>query len=225
MHILIFGAGHFGKRAIRLFRKCFPEAVLTIVDAESQRLRPFSGALIRLVCSDAVDFLGAVLRQRNPVNFPDWIVPAVPIHLACEWIKRDIAPEYHWVSIPFPEEIRSRLPNPFPGGIGTVYTSIADFRCPDACPAPASHCTHTGLPRPLIMNQYLETIGGDRYHSVVIQSIQLGPGAGGYPAKALLDARDRVVASDRPVLLATACACHGVVDAFRLTRAAQTDSL
>jgi hypothetical protein len=221
MHLLIFGAGHFGQRAIRLFRNCFPEAVLTVVDTESQRLEPFSDPSIRPVCAHAVDFLDAVLRQGNPENFPDWIVPAVPIHLAYEWIKRNMTAAIDMVSIPFPEEIRSQLPNPLSGGIGTVYTSIADFRCPDACPAPESHCTHTGLPRPLTMNQYLENIGGDRYRSIVIQSIQLGPGAGGYPPKALLDARDRVATSDRPILLATACACHAVVDAFRLWRRPQ----
>lgn len=225
MHILVFGAGHFGQKAIRLFQKRFPEALLTIVDTESQRLRFFSDTLIRTVHSDAVNFLDAILTQRDPANFPDWIVPAIPIHLAYEWIKRNIASMVHLVPIPFPEEIRSRLPNPFSGGIGTVYTSIADFLCPDACPTPESHCTHTGLPRPLTMNQYLETIGGNRYRAIVVQSIQLGPGAGGYPPKALLDAQDRVMTSDRPVLLATACACHAVVDAFRLTRAPQAQKI
>lgn len=224
MHILVLGAGHFGQKAIRLFRKRFSDAVLTVVDSNHQRLQSITVPRIRPACADATDYLDTVLRQRDRVNFPDWIVPAVPIHLAYEWIKRDLAPVSSLVPIPFPGEIRSRLPNPFPGGIGTLYTSIADFRCPDACPAPVSHCTHTGLPRPLTMNHYLETIGGDCYHSVVIQSIQLGPGAGGYPPQALLNARDCVLKSDRPVLLATACACHAVVNAFRLAYAAKTDS-
>jgi hypothetical protein len=54
---------------------------------------------------------------------------------------------------------------------------------------------------------------------IVIRSHQLLPGVGGiYPAD-LLDALDIVRRnSHRPLMIATACRCHGVVDFMRLEK-------
>ncbi len=215
MHIHVMGAGRFGRRAIRYFQTHVPDACLTVVDRDSDRLRPFEGTSIQVVCSNVIDYLKEALLKANALD--DWIIPAVPIHLACEWLLRLPGLEHRIAPIDFPKEILPRLPNRFPGPFGTVYTSIADFRCPDACPAPESHCTHTGLPRPLSMDRYLHHLENSSYRSIVIQSVQIGPGVGGYRLQALLTARDHILAAvPRPVLLATACRCHAVITALRM---------
>ncbi len=217
MQILVMGAGRFGRKAIRYFQTHFPNACLTVVDRDEHRLNSLEGSSIRRVRSNAVDYLNEALPTLDALE--DWIIPAVPIHLAYEWIRRQFEPERRIVPIAFPEDLRPQLPNRFPGPFGTVYTSIADFRCPDGCPALESHCTHTGLPRPFSMDRYLLTIGGISHCSIVIQSVQIGPGVGGYPPQALLTARDSILAAGvRPILLATACRCHAVVTALRIDR-------
>jgi hypothetical protein len=50
----------------------------------------------------------------------------------------------------------------------------------------------------------------------VIRSRQLAPGVGGYPPAALRQAEAASLAAPRSVLLATACKCHAVIDAFRI---------
>jgi len=217
MHILVMGAGRFGQKAIRHFQAHVPNACLTVVDRDSDRLSSFGGTSIHRVCSDAVAYLNNVLPDLDASD--DWIIPAVPIHLAFEWMLQQVGQEHRIVPIAFPEDILKELPNRFRGPFGTVYTSIADFRCPDGCAAPESHCTYTGLPRPLTMDRYLQTIGGTSYHAIVVQSVQIGPGVGGYHPQALSVARDGILeAAPRPVLLATACRCHAVVTAFRMVR-------
>jgi len=217
VHILVMGAGRFGQKAIRHFQTHVPNACLTVVDRDGDRLSPFGGTSIHRVCSDAVAYLNQVLPDLDISN--DWIIPAVPIHLAFEWMLQEVGKEYRIVPIAFPEDILQELPNRFYGPFGTVYTSIADFRCPDGCPAPESHCTYTGLPRPLTMDRYLQTIGGRSYRSIVVQSVQIGPGVGGYHPQALLSARDGILeAVPRSVLLTTACRCHAVVSALWIAR-------
>lgn len=217
MDILVMGAGRFGQQAVRHCKTHVPNACLTIVDRDSDRLSPFLGTSIQGVCADAVSYLNDVLPGLNASK--DWIIPAVPIHLAFEWMVHQVGQEDRIVPIAFPDDMLQALPNRFCGPFGTVYTSIADFRCPDACPALESHCTHTGLPRPLTMDRYLKTIWGTVYRSIVVQSVQIGPGVGGYHPQALLDARDAILeAAPGPVFLATACRCHAVVTALRRMR-------
>jgi len=46
---------------------------------------------------------------------------------------------------------------------------------------------------------------------IVIQSVQLGPGVGGYRPGALFDLADRISLYQGPFFAATACRCHGVI--------------
>ena len=66
-------------------------------------------------------------------------------------------------------------------------------------------------------NAYLKNIEFSSFRSVVICSRQLFPGVGGYAPHALFQALHEIEQSHHRILLSTACRCHGVLDAFRLS--------
>jgi hypothetical protein len=67
----------------------------------------------------------------------------------------------------------------------------------------------------MILHEYLKSIRVKNFESIVIRSQQLAPGVGGYPPAALFDALDQIRDMQSPVLLSTACSCHGVMNAFK----------
>ena len=73
------------------------------------------------------------------------------------------------------------------------------------------------MPRPVDLFQLLRSLEYRHFKPVVIRSRQLLPGVGGYRPKALFGALAAVESADGPVMLSTACRCHGVLDAFRLS--------
>ena len=113
------------------------------------------------------------------------------------------------------------MPNALRGKAGQAYVSHADFICPDNCPEPEKICTHTGKPRPMDLFRLLGTLDFEEALPIVIRSHQLLPGVGGiYPAdlRAAMDTACRN--SHRPMMIATACRCHGVVNFMRLEKKA-----
>jgi hypothetical protein len=212
--IWILGAGYFGKKAVDIARKRFPDCAITVVDRDPASLEDFAGSNLYPVCMDAVRFLDGNL---NSGDHPQWIIPVVPLHLAFEWIRLRLQGEFSIGPIRVPEAVLDALPNPMPGNEGEVYTSIADFRCPENCPEPEGRCTHTGLPRPFILHEFLKTLRFPGFQTVILRSLQLGPGVGGYPPTALFTALDAIKSSPDGILLGTACQCHGVIQAFRLS--------
>jgi len=77
-----------------------------------------------------------------------WIVPAVPVHVACLWIMKRLGGEGDVQPLEVPAAVDEQVPNPYRVATGAVYASFATFRCPDACSEPEDLCTHTGQPRP-----------------------------------------------------------------------------
>jgi hypothetical protein len=67
----------------------------------------------------------------------------------------------------------------------------------------------------MILHEFLKSIRLKNFKSIVIHSHQLAPGVGGYKPADLFDALNQIKATHAPVLLCTACSCHGVVDAFK----------
>jgi hypothetical protein len=114
-----------------------------------------------------------------------------------------------------PEHLVISLPNTIKGDHGELYISNADFICPENCPEPEDICTYTGMPRPHLLHQVLSAIDDKSFYPVVITSSQLQPGIGGYSARTLFEALKKVKHAAGPVLLSTACRCHGVMHAFR----------
>lgn len=162
------------------------------------------------MCGDGITFLKSHLD--NASRPPDWIIPAIPIHLAFEWIKNKHGQALSTISVP--DTVSQQLPNPFSGPEKAMFFSHADFLCPDNCPEPADHCTYTGKPRPIDLFRLLEKVECPPFTSIVIRSRQVFPGVGGYHPRSLFDALNRIRLSSGPFLISTACRCHAVMHAF-----------
>jgi hypothetical protein len=210
-HYLIIGAGKFGSKAAARLRKKDAAAKITMVDQKPEALGHAQSLGVGVVCSDGVAYLIKVLETAH---MPDWIIPAIPLHLAFEWVLSKTAS--HGLSIrAVPEEVAERLPNPVRGPVGQLYVSYADFICPDNCREPFERCTFTGKPRRGLLYRTIEAMSGKDRCSVVVRSRQLAPGVGGYRPSDLAGSLEEVLECRAPlVLLSTACLCHGVIHAL-----------
>ena len=157
--------------------------------------------------ADGVDFLE---KHLDAGNKPDWIIPALPVHLAAEWFLVRLGTE-KLRRIPLPPNIDLLLPNPIRGPEGNINVSHAEFRCPDDCAEPRDICTVTGNPRKKNMFEILGDIQLPPFQSLNIRSHQLGPGIGGYCADHLFDLLAQVEQARGHLLVSTACRCHGVI--------------
>lgn len=214
IHVLILGAGRFGRLAAQRLGRRHPHAAITVVDQATE----FTGNPAFLGCetvaSDGIDYLAGVMGGGAA---PDWIVPALPLHVAWLWMKRDLAAAgRRVVALAVPGAVAARVPHPLRGDHGQLYASNADFICPDDCPEPERFCTVTGKPRPVVMFAHLAGLRVPGFAPVVVRSRQLAPGVGGYRPADLRQAEAAALAAPDAVLLATACKCHAVIDAFRI---------
>ncbi len=204
----IIGGGRFGRLACERLRAANPGASICVVDRREVAVSPDA----ETVTADAMAFLHDNLQPQAAA----WIVPAVPIHLAYAWLAGRLQRERNFKPHAVPQGLLPLLPNPCFGPDGQVYLSNADFRCPDDCPEPKSICTHTGQPRPRVMHTYLAGLVFGAYTSIVMRSVQLAPGVGGYQSATLLEGLDQVRAKSGDFLFSTACKCHAVMHAFSL---------
>lgn len=205
----VIGAGTFGSLAARNLQRKNPHALFTVVDLDPAPLRELAGAAIDTVCSDGAAFLFEKLKNRP---LPDWIVPAVPVHLLLDWLQMELP---GLATMPVPDAVIERLPHPIRGEGNAVYASIADFTCPPDCPEPPKICTCTGRPRPYRLYEHIRNLALPSFQTVVVQSRQLLPGVGGYRVEDLRRALQAVATSKHPVVLGTACKCHGVIHALQ----------
>jgi len=207
---LIIGCGHFGSRAAeKLFRKDSRSKII-VVDKSKKSLQKISRLPIEAAVSDGIIYLNQFFSKGRKA---DYIIPAVPLHLAFEFIlsqtkplggKRRRVPPL------------SGLPNPMKGKTGDLYTSLANFLCSENCPEPARYCTATGKRREKPLYQILNDLKGN-FESKVVRSLQLGPGVGGFRPKALLNLPEEIkkkIYSGQTILISTASRCHGVTSAL-----------
>jgi len=210
--IWIIGAGRFGRLAADRLTGKIKDLHLVLVDLDEEKLDAAKGPGRTLIKGDGAACLAEHLTDKE--RHPDWIVPAVPIHLAVEWLLRAQV-EKKLYKVPVPAEIDPLLPHPLRVENGNVFVSHADFLCPDDCAEPRHTCTFTGKPRKQNMFELLAEIQFYPWKSLVIRSHQLGPGVGGYRVKHLFDLAGQIETARGPILLSTACRCHGVMTGLR----------
>jgi len=213
--IIIIGAGHFGQKAVALLSSV-PHTSLWLVDRDVTKLKKIGNVGAKRIAEDGVRFLAKHFSHLAPSTF---IIPAVPVHLAFEWLRTYINKKGTVEQMPVPRSFALRLPHPLDGSEGSLLASYADFRCPDDCPEPANRCTLTGKRRGTPLYRLLaETeLRGFRVH--VIRSRQLAPGLGGYRVRDLKELLGKVSEAGKGKwLVATACKCHGVVTALQIAR-------
>lgn len=213
--ILIIGAGHFGKRAVRILSEIrLRRAPLLIVDKDENSLAEIKGPSIEKILHDGINFLAENFHLLSPSNT---IIPAVPVHLAFEWLKSYLDNDCKIKQAKGPEEIKPFLPYTWEGSEGSLLISYADFPCPDDCPEPADYCTVTGEKRSTPLYELLSRLDLLNYRIHIIKSRQLAPGLGGYKVGDLKKLATKVRKQGRGMwLVGTACRCHGTVTAMEI---------
>lgn len=210
MDVWIIGAGRFGLRALCKLRNRI-DARYVIIDRNPMTCEDAQVLAEDIVCQNGIDYLSVRLKRMGG---PKWIIPAVPVHLVYEWLCRQLEGVKIIRPMILPMTIATGFPNPMRGKNGELYLSNADFMCPTNCTEPDRICSYTGKARPCILYQKLKDFRHDRFRSIVVRSRQLAPGVGGYTPRDLFNALDDVLSADGPVLMSTACKCHGVMNAF-----------
>jgi hypothetical protein len=184
---------------------------MIIVDQDAGVCRRLGKMGFHAVCTEGIEYLARFLK---PPGSSDLIIPAIPIHVGFEWIKRSISASQQMKCLAVPDRVAVCLPNTSKGEGGELFISNADFICPDNCSEPDEVCTFTGRPRRRTLHRALSSLRYGEYQSIVIISRQLSPGVGGYESVDMFRALAKVELSTGPVLLSTACRCHGVMHAF-----------
>jgi hypothetical protein len=210
----IIGGGRFGKRSAAVLRTRHPASDITVIEKDIHTCRGMAKEAFHIECREGIRYL-----ELNLKNFgtPDWIVPAIPLHVAYEWIRVKLSRDYDLHPLDISASLQTVLPNPVAGGRGQLFISNADFICPENCSEPDEICTVTGEPRPRILHEFLAHIHAEEFTSVVICSRQLEPGVGGFQPRSLFEALYKIKSAGRPVLLSTACRCHGISNLFTIS--------
>jgi hypothetical protein len=188
-----------------------------IIDKDKARIESIEALHTEKIISDGINFLVKNMRSLNPSSL---IVPAVPVHLASEWLKIYLE-EHGWKikSSEIPAEIMSHLPYSWHGKGGTLLISYADFLCPDDCPEPSDHCPVTGETRPEPLHGLLNRLVVPHHQMHVIMSRQLAPGLGGYRVEDLTNLYVKVSRGEGRWLVGTACKCHGTLTGVEVKKA------
>ncbi len=203
--IWIIGMGRFGKLAFKRLSQKMNNHWFVLVDPDGKNFTGLKNN--ETVITDGVKFLYENLFSENS---PDWIIPALPVHLAAMWIMKKLGP-YKVEKKEIPRDFGNMLPNSIYGENKDVYVSHATFLCPDNCPEPRDICTVTGEKRKENMFELLGNIKFPGFSSFVIRSFQLAPGVGGFRPNQLFEALKTAEKSGSDFLVATACRCHGVI--------------
>jgi len=205
--IWIIGVGRFGHIAFQRLSDGGKDRHFVLVDPEAEKLWRCKGTTVTRVVSNGIEFLeNHLTKGRNP----DWIIPALPVHLAAEWLLLHLGSK-RLRRVPLPSELDGLVPNPIRGSEGNLYVSHADFRCPEDCDEPRDICSVTRKTRHQNMYDCLLNLSIKPFNSLNIRSFQLGPGIGGYRPEQLIELKTNVEQATGPVLLSTACRCHGVI--------------
>jgi hypothetical protein len=213
----ILGAGRFGSLAVARILERKRDSSLLVVDRDSQVLKNLGADEVETVEQDAIEFL---LEHQGFGH--EWIVPAIPVHVAFAWLCHHLDKEGKATPLPVPSILDHQVPNPLRDKTGALYASLADFRCPDHCEEQAERCTVTGKRREANMFDVIGQIKVEGYITRVVRSHQLAPGVGGYKLSVLWSLLETVRSTGENSLVSTACRCHGVINALHYHRIVQS---
>ena len=90
--IWVLGGGHFGRQAVQKLKKNALSCNIVVVDKNPIQDLPVD---VKFVCADGVEWLAEYLTQDACV---DKIIPALPLHLAADWVKKKLSEECRLVS-------------------------------------------------------------------------------------------------------------------------------
>lgn len=208
--VLVVGGGYFGKRAISVLARRRRPWRLALVELDEEKLAALSFEGVEIFLGDGVKVLDELVEGGSL----RWVVPAVPFHLAHEWITRRLSRERGAMKLEVPGGLD--VPNPLQGKNLDLYSSYATFSCPEQCTEPKEVCPVTGLPRPVPLYELLGNLKVPGFQVGGVRSYQLGPGVGGVRKEDLLSLFEKVRELPARWILFTACRCHGVLSGLEV---------
>jgi hypothetical protein len=211
--VWIIGGGKFGRRAAETIGGADSVADILIVEKDPSRCRTLKNRGLHVVEADGIAFLKS--RLGGPLQ-TQWIVAAAPIHVAYEWVRACLSDRVRIEPAAMPAGITGLLPNAVPGAQGQWYATNADFICPPDCTESGRICSFTGRKRPRSMHAFIRSLPAPGVKILVVRSYQLAAGVGGLRPHDLLQTLCQIESSQTPVLLATACKCHAVLNSFKI---------
>jgi hypothetical protein len=207
---LIVGCGYFGSRAAEKLLRKDPKPKIIVVDRNKEAVKKVSNLPAETFTGDGPVYLGEFFSEGRST---DYIIPAIPFHLAFEFILSQLKT---WGAKKKRIPPLPGLPNPIVGKTGDLYTSLSDFLCSEDCPEPTRYCTATGKRRAKPLYQILKDLGGP-FESKVVRSRPLELGVGGFRPEVLIDLLEDMkekIEPGRSILISTASRCHGVTSAL-----------
>ncbi|MCP8305017.1 MAG: hypothetical protein H3Z50_06090 [archaeon] len=234
--ILIAGGGHFGTEAMISAKASSARVILVdnIYDCKASRfvdervkgsdideaLRVRSDRAKFFLC-DAVEFLTNFMRRATP----DYIVPAIPGHLAGEVVKRWLEEEGFRVEgeAEIVREVLKEIPESlvmnFDEDVGIIITSYMPKGklCKIPCDQPLDFCRTTGRPKAGPMYSIFEfATWGKVDVSKIIRSYKLQRDVGCFRGEEFASFLSDLKKIETPYSLAigTSCSCHGVLNLF-----------
>jgi hypothetical protein len=210
IQIFIIGFGRFGKKALSTVSRLWDKSRIWIIDHGPTALDPDRLLPGIRVLDDGPQFL---YKHQKWIKDKDWIIPALPIHLAWKWLDLNLGNCLRQRSIIPPPNLGVGLPYHRLAENG-LFLSQASFICPDDCPAPLGFCYKTKKRRTSLLWKSLIDQGCPEGRLAVIESRQIAPGVGGYRFEELKKILPLVQQAPPPFFIATACRCHGVVHGF-----------
>ncbi|MGM0787682.1 MAG: potassium transporter, partial [Thermodesulfobacteriota bacterium] len=129
-YIWIIGCGRFGKIALDRLSEQKGEKIFMVVDPDPDSL-PEPSAGVKFIKEDGVFFLKNHLEEKNA---PEWIIPAVPVHLAARWCITTDHGDLSVRTCPPPGELKHQVPNPVFGPSGDIYTSLQKYNARTTAP-------------------------------------------------------------------------------------------
>jgi hypothetical protein len=207
---LILGAGKFGLLALKRLSVQNPEARFVVVDRRAASLAQAQALGVKgadLVKAEAIHYLAAHLGPESPWQ---WLIPMAPVHVAYAWLLEGPLAGGGWGPAKVPGDLENLAALAIRGAGGELYLSLARHVCPDDCAEPEV-CPVTGEERDQPLFRRLAEASRPERPIFVVASQQLAPGVGGYSPQKLVELADAVAQARGPLLVATACRCHGVV--------------
>ena len=211
---LILGAGKFGRLALSRLSAQDREARFLLIDRRGEALaaaRTPEMKAAEMLEEEAIPYLAAHLGPEFPW---DWLIPMVPLHVAWAWLLAGPLAGKGWEPAGVPGDLGDLAALSVTGSQGGLHLSRARHLCPDDCDEPPL-CPVTGEERQQPLFRELAGTSRVGLPVLVVASRQLAPGVGGYAPSRLLELAGSVASAPGPLLVATACRCHGVVHGLK----------
>lgn len=246
----ILGAGKFGQIALDYVLKQPGLPYILIIDRNIDiKLEGFQNASSLM---NIYDTLSTELKRRFFIQkeidvvaeilqhgFPEFLIPAVPIHAVAYIIKSLIVyyqPDIHFQST-IPIDQWDRIIQSIPNEVllsqdrtnGVILLSWAKFDeiCSPNCPAPIDFCPYHKRVKSQTITDLCKKMILHGVHSYIIESHQVKAGLGMIHGNELKNTllsylkklkNDMENAQTHLATIATTCNCHGVINAFMCSR-------